>query len=282
MSKAKDFSFVLARTRKDRGFPSAYKFFKAVGGSKSLGMSFVSYWDIERGKKLPRSARLNGIIEALGLKMASVEGKDLIKAYFTSLSGSDEMVRAISAPDGAEAADPAQARARRAISMLSVALTLEQARVMVRDRETCFCFNCLSETEGWLTVKELCEGFGFKTPAVKKALKALSACGLVELSGDKARGRNAGKIVHLMPMSEDTLPLRLALRGHYNDFVTRTKPLAGRRCIVRMTKSALDQYADHLRKTIELAETYGDPRESRENSDIYLIEGRVARFFPKK
>ena len=47
MTNTKIFAAALSRIRKDRGFPSAYKFFKAVGGSKALGMAFVSYWDIE-------------------------------------------------------------------------------------------------------------------------------------------------------------------------------------------------------------------------------------------
>ncbi|OGR73397.1 MAG: hypothetical protein A2089_07370 [Elusimicrobia bacterium GWD2_63_28] len=281
MTNTKIFAAALSRIRKDRGFPSAYKFFKAVGGSKALGMAFVSYWDIERGKKLPKSRRLNDIIEALGLKLSSSEGKALVKAYFTELSGSEELVRVITEPEAGPAGDTGQLAAQQALAQLAVTLTLEQARVMVRDKVTCFCFNGISETEGGLTPGELSDGFGFKPAEVRKALKALADCGLVEASGEKVRSRNAGRIVQLMPMTPETKPLRMALRGYYNEFVAQGRSLAGRRCMVRMNKAALEQYTDHLRKAVELAEAYGNPRETAENSEVYFIEGRVFHFFPK-
>jgi len=98
MNKNKTFSLILSKIRKDCGFSSAYNFFKNVGGSKTLDMAFVSYWDIERGKKLPKAHRLNNIIGALGLKLYSSEGKELIKAYFTALLGAPELLHTITAP----------------------------------------------------------------------------------------------------------------------------------------------------------------------------------------
>ena len=98
MNNAKVFGNVLSRIRKEQGYSSAHQFFKSIGGSKTLGLSFMSYWDVERGKKLPKSWRLRALITALGIDLHSAMAKEVVKAYFRALSGSDELVRILVPP----------------------------------------------------------------------------------------------------------------------------------------------------------------------------------------
>ena len=93
MNNAKTFGIALAKIRKEQGFSSEYNFFKNIGGSKSLGLAFISYWDMERGKKLPKSWRLKEIMAALGLDQHSAGARELVRAYFKALSGSDDLIQ---------------------------------------------------------------------------------------------------------------------------------------------------------------------------------------------
>lgn len=284
MTKTKEFGTVLARIRKERGFASAYKFFRGVGGSKSLGLSFVSYWDLERGKKLPKSWRLKAIIAALGIGPHSREAQDLVRAYFKVLSGSDELVQILAAApaQALPPADLAQTAAHRVISQLSVNLTMEQWRLRTRDLVTNVCQSFLTETEGWVTVRELSEATGFKPEAVRKAVKTLAAGGLADLSGDKARGKLTGKVVQLLPLTPATAPIRVAIRGYWDKWLSESKRVALKRQIVRMNQSSLDQYRQHLEKAVDLAAIYSNPGEDRHSSAVYSVDASIFKIFPKK
>lgn len=283
MANAKAFGTVLARLRREKGFPSAHKFFRGVGGSRSLGVSFVSYWDIERGKKLPRSWRLKSIIAALGAGPHSPEAKELVRAYLRALTGSDELLQIIAQPEApAGAGDLAETAARRALTQLSVNLTMEQWRARTRDALTNFCQSCLSETEGWMTVKELSEGTGFRPAEVRKSLKLLAGAGLAEFAGDRARGKFTGKVVQLLPLTPATAPLRVALRGHWDGWLRNSKRVALKRYVLRLTKASLDQYRQHLEKAVNLAAVYGDAAADRRDSAVYFVEGAIYKIFPRQ
>ncbi|MCX5792543.1 MAG: hypothetical protein NTY45_10100, partial [Elusimicrobia bacterium] len=114
MNNIKSFGRVLSRIRKERGYPTAHKFFKSVGGSKTLGFSFVSYWDLERNKKLPKSWRIKALLAALGIDQDSPLAKELILAYFRTLSGSDELARSLAAPAAVSADLPSRELAEAA------------------------------------------------------------------------------------------------------------------------------------------------------------------------
>lgn len=285
MIKTKGFAGVLAKIRRERGFPSAHQFFKRVGGSKSLGLSFVSYWDLERGKKLPKSWRLKAIIAALGIGQYSKEAQELVRAYFKELSGSDELVQILSAAAPAAASLPAgnlaEIAAHRAISQLSVNLTMEQWRIRTHDMLTNACQSFLAETEGWVTVKEISAATGFRADAVKKSLKALADGDMVEFSGDKARGKLTGKVIQFLPLTPATAPMRVALRNYWDKWLGGCKQLVVKRQIVRMSKASLDQYRQHLEKAVELAAVYGNPGEDRHGSSVYFVDASVFKIFPK-
>jgi len=285
MTNAKTFASVLSRTRKERGYTSAHQFFKSIGGSKTLGLAFMSYWDMERGKKLPKSWRLKAIISALGIDQTSPAAKELVQAYFRALSGSDELVQILSVPAAAGAEIPdrelteaaaAQAQARRTVN-----LTIEQWKLLARDLVTDISHDLLVDTAGWVTVRELSEAARFKPEAVRKAFKALAAGGLIELSGDKARSLLTGKVVNPPPVMPETARIKTALREHMKIWKEGAEIVDRNSMSLRMTKASLDVYRRHLEKAVNLASVYGDSEADRRESAIYSINTLIYRFFPR-
>ena len=285
MNKAKTFGSVLSRIRKERGFSGAYKFFTGVGGSKSLGFSFVSYWDLERGKKLPKGWRLKEIMNCLGVKLQSAEGQELIRAYFNALSGSEELLQALSAPaqPGADlpSRELAETATHRALAQLSVSLTLEQWKLRTRDAVTNICQSYLAETAGWVTIQELAEATKVKPEALRKALKALAAGGLAEFAKDKARGKFTGKVIQLLPMTRETRPIREALRRYWDELVADSERVALKRTTVRMSRANLEIFRQHLERAVNLAAIYGNAAENRQDSALYCVDDEILKLFPK-
>ena len=285
-NNAKAFGSALSRIRKEQGFPSAYKFYKTAGGSKSLGLAFVSYWDMERGKKLPKSWRLKEIMAALGIEQNSPRAKELVRAYFKALSGSDELLHVLAerAPaDGKlSAREPAEAAVQKILSQHGVNQTLDQWKACARDIVTFMCDYYLDNTTGWVTVRELCEATKFKPEAVKKALKPLAAAKLVELSGDKARSRFEVEMVKALPLTPETAPVRAAVRGHMDTWIKDASRVEAKRLTVRLSKANLDSYREHLGKAVNLASAYSNSNESKQDSAVYLVDAAIYKILPKK
>ncbi len=285
LTNRKAFGSVLSGIRKEQGFRSAHQFFKNIGGSKSLGLAYVSYWDMERGKKLPKSWRLKTIMAALGVAQYSPKAQELVQAYFRALSGSDELLQYLSAPAAAAPALPsrelAEAATHKMLSQLSVNLTLEQWKLCTRDMVTDICQTYLNETAGWVTVSELSKATKFKPKAITKALKALAAGGIVDLSGNKTRGKFVGKTIQLLPMTPATAGIRAALRNNCNAWLADSKLIALKRITVRMTKANLNIYRQHLENAVKLAAVYGGVNENRQDSAIYFIDARIYQFLPR-
>lgn len=285
MNNAKAFGSVLSRLRKEQGYSSAHQFFKSIGGSKSLGLAFVSYWDMERGKKLPKSWRLKSIMAALGIDQYSPKARELVRAYFNALSGSDELLRILSVPASAAADLPggelAEAATRKVLAQLSVNMTLEQWKARTRDMVTQICQSFLANTMGWVTVRELSDAAKFKPEAIRKALKALASGGLVDFSGDKARSLFAGKMIQIPPMTPGTAAIRAALRNNWDTWLADSRLAANKRLIVRMTKANLDLYRQHLEKAVNLAAVYGNAEENRRDSAVYFIDASVFQILPR-
>ncbi|MDO8806746.1 MAG: hypothetical protein Q7R35_20230 [Elusimicrobiota bacterium] len=285
MTNNKAFGSLLSRIRKERGFSSAHQFFKGAGGSKGLGLAFSSYWDIERGKKLPRSWRLKAIMAALGLDPHSPLARELVTEYFKALSGSDELLRILSAPAPAGgdliSRELAEAAIHQALAQRSVNLTIEQWKLRTRDTVTSICHSYLSNTSGWVTVRELSEATRFKPEEVRKALKALAAGGLLEFSGDKARSPFVGKVVKALPATPATAAIKAAQRTIWNKWVADSRLVDAKRMTIRMSKTGLDAYRQHLAKAVSLACIYENSAEDRQDSAIYTIEANIFRTYPR-
>ncbi len=287
MNNAKAFGAVLAGIRKEQGFPSAHQFFKSIGGSKSLGLAFVSYWDIERGKKLPRSWRLKAILSALGIVQQSPKAKELVRAYFRALSGSDELVQILAAPAAAGAHLPVtelgEVATQKALEQMRVNLTLEQWKLCSRDHTTCICQYFLFNTAGWVPMRELSAATGFRPEAVRKAVKALAAGGLVKISGDRVQCPFAEKLVAVLPTTPATAGIRSALSAHLEKWLKSCRRIDGdgKRITVRMSKANMDGYLQYLQKAVNLAGIYDNSAEDRRDSAVYIIDSSVVRIFPR-
>ena len=285
MANAKTFGGVLSGIRKEQGYSSAHQFFKSVGGSKSLGCAFVSYWDLERGKKLPKSWRLKAIIAALGIEQFSPKARELVRAYFIALSGSDELLQILAAPASAIADLPsrelAEAAAHQALARRSAHLTIEQWKLRSRDLVTNTCMNFMVNTAGWVTVREVEAATGFKPEAIKKTLKALASGGLLEFSGGRARCPLVDKVIELPPVTPATAAVKAALRNNWNTWLADSKRVDGKRITGRLTKANLDIYRQHLEKAVNLFAIYDNAGENRQDSAVYLVDAGIFRIFPR-
>ena len=280
MKNSKIFGKALAAIRKEAGFTSAYHFFNCVEGSKSLGFSYVSYWDIERGRKLPKSWRLKPLIAALGLDPVSPKAKELLRAYFKALSGSDELVDMLSGPAAAPAADLtyrelAEAATHQALAQRTINLPLKQWREATGDMATILCDYYLFNTAGWVTVKELAAATKFKTEAVRKALKASAKRGYLEFSGDKARCLYTDFVVLGPSDTTEAADTRASLRRNWKTWLADTEPVAAARMTARLTKANLEIYRQHLQKAVNLVSIYEDPKADRQDSEVYYIDASI-------
>lgn len=276
----------MAKIRKELGFPSAYKFFKSVGGSKTLGLAFVSYWDIERGKKLPKSWRLKTIIAALGIDMYSQPARELIGAYFQALSGSEELLKVLTAAP-AQSADLtsrelAESAVQKAVSQRSVQLTPEQWRLRNRDMATLICSNYIINTCGWVTIQELAAVSGFAPAEVKKALRALAAGGLAEFSGDKVRTRLTGQVVQFLPRTEENKDIHESSVRLWNDWIKSCDCVAAKRMTMRMSKADMGICRQHLARAVDVSTLYENPAADKKGSAVYFVEAAIYRVLPKK
>lgn len=285
MTNAKTFGGVLSRIRREQGYASAHQFFKSVGGSKTLGLAFMSYWDMERGRKLPKSWRLKAIISALGLEQRSPKAQELVRAYFKALSGSDELVQILAAPAAAGADLPsrelAEAAIHQAIAQRAVNFTIDQWKLRASSQATNICQNFLVNTEGWVTVRELSDATKFKPEAIKKALRALAGGGLIEFTGDKARSPFADKVIKSMPAIPETEPIGAAQTEHWKKWLADSKNVNEKTLTVRMTKANLDLYRQHLNKAVDLACVYADNKADRRGSAVYYIGADIFRIYPR-
>lgn len=278
MTKNKIFGRVLARIRKERGYSSAHQFFKSAGGAKNLGLSFMSYWDIERGSKLPKSWRIKDILAALGTDLRSSQGRELLLAYFRELSGSDELLQIIASPPavprtpGMPSLELAEAAAQKALAQLSVNLTLEQWELLAKDRAAYICQHFLTNTEGWTSLPELAQAAGLSVAGAKLAIRKLAAAGLAELSGEKVLGKFAGRAVQPLPATPATAAVKAGLAKNWSAMLAGAALVATQRRTVRMTKAGLELYRQHLERAVSLCEIYSDSAEDRKNSDIYAVE----------
>jgi transcriptional regulator with XRE-family HTH domain len=285
MANAKIFGDALAKLRKERGFSGAHKFFKCSGGSKTLEMSFTNYWDLERGKKLPKSGHLKAIMAALGVMPNFPQARALVRAYYTALSGTDELLQILAGPAapgaGLPGAELADTIFKQAMFGNGERLTPEQWELHTRDMETYLCMCYLTVTADWVTVQELSSATRFKLASVRSTLKALAAGKLIELSGDKARTPLAHRCVLSPAKSPETAAIFTRINNYWDKWLAAPDVLSRNQIIVRMSGRNMDSYRLSLAKAVGLAAAYHNSGESREDSEVYYIESRIFKAYRK-
>lgn len=286
MGKTKLFAAELRRVRKARGYSSAHQFYKSVGGGRVLGLSFMSYWDVERGKKLPRSWRLRSVMAALGVADDSPQAREMVRAYFRDLSGSEELVSLLCPPaaavgGGLTSRELAELAARRAVEQRSVNLSLDQWRLRSRDLETCVCQNYIVNTAGWVSVRELAQATGFAAGKIKKALALLRAARLVEADGERVRSPYSGNVIRPLPATPDGAAAKALFKRHMDKWLECARVVGAGRMTMRMTRANFELYRQHLENFVNLACVYSSSAEDRAESGIYCVDAALYSLFPR-
>ncbi|OGS05614.1 MAG: hypothetical protein A3G41_06410 [Elusimicrobia bacterium RIFCSPLOWO2_12_FULL_59_9] len=284
MRQTGGFGGVLARIRRERGFPSAHAFYRSRDGRRSLGLSFRNYLNLEQGKSLPKAGRLEAILAALGLPENAPQARELARAYFNAL-GMDALLRLAEAPQPAAPDLPAwklgELAAHLAVRRRTVQLSVEQWKLLARDFEANTCHIVLGNTAGWLSSGELAKTAGLSPGSVRRALKALDAAGLAELSGGRARSPLAHQYWEAPPFLPRLVGINASLRRHVERWIEAGKPAVVIPPVTaRLTQTNVEGYARHLSEAVNLAAVYGD-EEPTGDSAVYLVRGQVFKIFPR-
>jgi hypothetical protein len=278
VSKPSPFAILLTRRRREAGFANAHSFYKARDGRRTFGLSFPNYMALESGASLPRAWRLEAILAALNLTAASPAWKELVRAYLTSLLGSDALLRGLeSAPGSADlSSDEA---ARQSLRQRSAQLDLAQLRLLAADAGTYYCHIYLVNTPGWSSVAEIAKAVGLPATKARSALKALAGAKVAEVSAGRARSPFAYKYLAPLPILPTTAHIKSRLIKFRDSFSGERGALKHRNNITtRMTKANLDHYLHRLTETVALSSVFGDA-EKADDTDVYFIDARVYRIF---
>lgn len=276
-----EFGAALARAREDQGFETAYAFYRAVSGRRSLGLAFANYHNIETGKSLPQPSRVPRLLTALGLAARSPRAAALARAYLVSLLGSEELLEHLSpTPTAADLPSHklAEEAAHQALSQRTVRLGLDAYQLLARDADAYACHIVLVNTPGWQEKRDLAEIAGVPATRLARPLAALARAGFVELSGGRARSRLAGKYVPGPPPVPVSAAIVAALARHRKAWVKKGRTVRHSYLTVRMAQPQLERYAQHLADAVKLSAVYGDVKREADTA-VYLVESRLVRIF---
>lgn len=274
------FGGVLARTRKQQGFPSAHAFYTGRDGRRTLGLTFRNYLNLESGKSLPKPERFLAIVSALGLADHAANARALAEAYLASL-GLERVTRLLAGGKSRPRSEDwrlAELAARKALEQTTVQLTAEQWKLRADDYDANTCHLLLLNTAGWQPVPAIARRTGIALTPVKRALRKLAAAGLAEISGEKARSALLGKSVAAPPRTPAMVGVIAALRKHQERWSERGKLLRNAITVVRLSREDLDHLQRHMDQFMDLALLYSSA-EPAPDSDIFVLRGQIHRIF---
>lgn len=276
------FGRALARFRGERGFKSARAFFDGAGGEKTLGVSFVSYWNMESGKKLPKGRRLQPLLSALGLGPASPGARELVRAYMADLCGSDDLFAIAAGPAAAPAAKGlAEESLEKAMNRGRAHLSVAQWLACARDRSVYICNYFLLNTPGWVTLGEVRASTGFSELEAKRALAALVSAKLAKSKGGRFSSPYSRKLLETLPATPANAAAKAKLRAHMAGWVEGCERVASSGMTIRLSRSGLEACRDHIKKAVEQAAILGDDDRGAPGSAVYLVDAKVYRLFPR-
>lgn len=282
MKKAHPFGAALAETRRALGFRSPHAFYKARGGKRLLGLAFVNYLRLERGRSLPKGWRLERLLSALGLEPGSPEWRALVKSYLSSMVSPGVAEQIFGADDAGRAPDDAglaRDAARQAIGQRTTQLTLGQYRALAASPLAYACHVVLANTADWVESARLASTLKAAPTDVKREIKTLAAAGMAKVSGSRVRSPLAGKFVTPPAATPALASVYAALQKTRTGWVERGgRVLHSPYLILRVPRRKLGQYLPHLSDAVKISAVYGDVAPG-EDSEIYLVEGRVVRLF---
>lgn len=279
MADTHSFGAVLARVRRDRGFPNPHAFYKNRDGRRNLQLTFRSYLDIEQGKSLPKPERLKAILHALDLTGHALEAQELVESYFESL-GLNPLMPFLSAKEASsKAPELGELAARQAVAGKSMHLTTEQWKLRADDFDANACLLYLITTPGGCEVAELAETTGIGSAAAKRAVKALASVGLAKAAGSRVRTPLDDKLVKAPPRSPAMVGVMAALEKHRARMIEKGRLVQNSAITLRLTEAHLKHFQRHLDELIDMAYLY-ESQEKKSDIPVYMIWGRIFQLFP--
>lgn len=278
MKKPFPFSAVLSRVRRERGFENAHSFYKNSGGRRALNLSFPNYLALEKGKSLPKPARLEAILKALNLAEAAHLRRELVRSYLESLLGSDALLRGLESPAAVteSAADEASRQAQR---QRSAQLDLDQWRVLAADPAAYRIHVYLINSPDWSTEAEIAKAVGEGAAKTRSVLKALAAAKIAEVSGARARSLFAYKFLQTLPLLPTTAHIKAGILKTREGFSGADAKLLHRVNVTsRFSASGLERYFQRLSDAVWLSGVYGDA-EKTPDSDVCFVDARIFKVF---
>ncbi|MBI3551341.1 MAG: hypothetical protein HY077_02380 [Elusimicrobia bacterium] len=279
------FGKLLAIIRSEQGYKTPYAFFRSRGGQRGLGLTFANYLRIERGRGLPKGWRIKKILAALDLMPHSEKARALVRAFLVDVLGDEELMQdlltEVTTDPVPGAIRLAESAASQAIGQTKVQLDLDQYKAIAQSPTAYACHVILCNTGGWVEAKELADISGEHVAAVKKALKELEAARLVKLSGGKARSTLEKNYVAPPTPTPAMAAVYAKLKSHREAWMARKAyPIHTPYLILRASRGKIQKYLDHLTEVVNMSAIYGSIEKS-EDSEMFLVEGRVCRLFPK-
>ncbi len=178
-----EFAKRLSELRRQRGYPTAYRFFHSPRRGDGLGISFQQYLRIEKGERLPSVETLKTILRILGQLSPLYTDRDtLLLLYIKASMGADPIFDSVFAkPAGAPTVveptltDLALRERFAAIPDMSV----NQAESMLDDTHRFWFFEWLLHTGKLVNAAEAAAHFGTSELDAATALEALATSGLL-------------------------------------------------------------------------------------------------------
>ncbi|UPT74065.1 MAG: hypothetical protein M0D55_19955 [Elusimicrobiota bacterium] len=279
MKKPFAFAAVLARVRRERGYPNPHSFYKGCGGRRAFDLSFVNYLALEKGRSLPKPRRLEAIVGALGLPESSPLRRELVRSYLVSLLGTDALLRILEAPPapaGESASDEASRQAQR---QRAATMDLMQWRVLATDPDAYRVHVFLVNTPEWSSDAEIAAAVGLPAAKARSVLKKLAAARIVEAGGGRARSPFAYKFLQTLPLTPATSSLKAPILKTREGFAGPDAKLLKRvNVTTRFAAANLERYFQRLQDAVWLSGVYGDA-EKTPDSDVCFVDARIFKVF---
>ncbi len=279
MKKPFPFASVLARVRREKGYPNPHSFYKGCGGRRALDLSFANYLALEKGRSLPKPRRLEAIVGALGLEESSPLRRELVRSYLISLLGTDTLLRGLegpAAPAGESATDEASRQAQR---QRAAQLDLKQWKVLASDPAAYRVHVFLVNSPDWSTEAEIARAVGLSPAKARATIKALGSAKIVETSSGRARSPFAYKFLQSLPATPETASLKAAILRTRDGFAGPDAKLLKRMSVTtRFAAAGLERYFARLSDAVWLAGVYGDA-EKAPDSDVCFVDARIYKVF---
>ena len=131
-----------------------------------------------------------------------------------------------------------------------------------------------------ISLRELAQATRLKPGEIKKSLAALASAGLIEFSGDKARSLFTDKVIKVPPGTPEGAQVAGKVRQLWDALLAGARPIETKALPIRLTKSGLKLYVQHLEKAVELACVYEEPGADRKESGIYYVRADIFGVLP--